>query len=82
MIEKGRRSLLSSGVRPNQTAQSWGVARLASSLTGGNASVIDYHVLEEGCKPDSKALKLAKKQCKKIGRKCGNNKTKIKKIKK
>ena len=76
IVKKGEGAYLSSGSRPNQTPHSWGIARLASSLTGGNASVVDYHVLEEGCKPDSKALKLAKKQCKKIGRKCGNNKTK------
>lgn len=76
IIEKGQGAYYSSGSRPNQTAHSWGVARLASSLTGGNAAVVDYHVLEEGCKPDSKALKLAKKQCKKMGRNCGNNKTK------
>ena len=82
IVKKGEGAYLSSGSRPNQTPQSWGVARLASALTGGNASVVDYHVLEEGCKPDSKALKLAKKQCKKVGRKCGNNKTKIKKNKK
>lgn len=82
IVKKGEGAYLSSGSRPNQTPHSWGIARLASSLTGGNASVVDYHVLEEGCKPDSKALKLAKKQCKKIGRKCGNNKTKIKKNKK
>ena len=82
IVKKGEGAYLSSGSRPNQTPHSWGIARLASALTGGNASVVDYHVLEEGCKPDSKALKLAKKQCKKIGRKCGNNKTKIKKNKK
>ena len=81
IVKKGEGAYLSSGSRPNQTPHSWGIARLASSLTGGNASVVDYHVLEEGCKPDSKALKLAKKQCKKIGRKCGNNKTKNKKNK-
>merc|ERR1711991_68647 len=79
IIEKGQGAYYSSGSRPNQSAHSWGVARLASSLTGGNASVIDYHVLEEGCKPDSKALKLAKKQCKKKGGKCGKKKKKKKK---
>ena len=82
IVKKGEGAYLSSGSRPNQTPHSWGLARLASSLTGGNASVVDYHVLEEGCKPTSKALKLAKKQCKKVGRKCGNNKTKNKKYKK
>lgn len=79
IIEKGQGAYYSSGSRPNQTAHSWGVARLASSLTGGNASTIDYHILEEGCKPNSKALKLAKKQCKKLGRTCGKNKTRKKK---
>lgn len=82
IVKKGEGAYLSSGSRPNQTPHSWGLARLASSLTGGNASVVDYHVLEEGCKPSSKALKLAKTQCKKVGRKCGNNKTKNKKYKK
>ena len=75
IVNKGEGAYYSSGSRPNQTARSWGLARLASTLTGGNASVIDYNILEEGCKPDSKALKLAKNQCKKVGRKCGNNKT-------
>ena len=46
-----------------KTGHSWGIARLASSLTGGNASAIDYK-LEEGCKPNSKPLVLAKKRCK------------------
>lgn len=72
IIKKGQGAYYSSGSRPNQTGHSWGVARLASSITGGNASVVDYNILEEGCKPDSKALKLAKKQCKKVGRTCGN----------
>jgi hypothetical protein len=76
IIEKGQGAYYSSGSRPNQTAHSWGVARLASSLTGGNASTIDYNILEEGCQSNSKALKLAKKQCKKLGRTCGKNKTK------
>ena len=82
IVKKGEGAYLSSGSRPNQTPQSWGVARLASALTGGNASVVDYNILEKGCKPTSKVLKLAKKQCKKVGRKCGNNKTKNKKNKK
>lgn len=76
IIHKGEGAYFSSGSRPNQSAQSWGVARLASSLTGGNASTIDYHILEKGCKPSSKALKLAKKQCKKLNRNCGTRKNK------
>ena len=74
IISKGEGAYFSSGSRPNQSAQSWGIARLASSLTGGNASVIDYHILEEGCKPQSKALTLAKKQCKKLNRNCSTRK--------
>ena len=34
IIRKGEGAYFSSGSRPNQTAQSWGVARLASSITG------------------------------------------------
>lgn len=76
IVNKGEGAYYSSGSRPNQTARSWGLARLASTLTGGNASVIDYHLLKEGCSSDSPALKAAKKKCKEVGRKCGNNKTK------
>jgi len=60
IINKGAGAYYSSGSRPNQTAQSWGVARLASSITAGKAAAVDYNILEEGCKSDSKALKLAK----------------------
>jgi hypothetical protein len=61
IVQKGKGAYYSSGSRPNQTPQSWGLARLASSITGGKASVVDYHILEKGCKPNSKALRLAKK---------------------
>jgi hypothetical protein len=67
IIEKGAGAYYSSGSRPNQTAQSWGVARLASSITAGKAAAVDYNILEEGCKPKSKALTLAKKARKKYG---------------
>ena len=60
ITRKGRGAYYSSGSRPNQTAQSWARARLASSLTGGKASLVDYNILENECKPSSKALKLAK----------------------
>jgi hypothetical protein len=33
---------------------------LASSITGGKASAVDFSLLENGCKRNSKALKLAK----------------------
>lgn len=59
IVNKGRGAYYSSGSRPNQTAESWGRGRLASSITGGPASRIDYHILVEGCKPKSKALKMA-----------------------
>jgi hypothetical protein len=61
IINKGEGAYFSSGSRPNQTAQSWGIARLASSITSGKAAAVDYNILEEGCKKNSKALKLAKK---------------------
>ena len=53
-------AMYSSGTRPNQTAQSWAYARLASSITGGKSAAVDYKILENGCKSNSKALKLAK----------------------
>jgi hypothetical protein len=61
IIKKGEGAYYSSGSRPNQTAQSWGIARLASSITSGKAAAVDYNILEEGCKPKSKALTLAKR---------------------
>jgi hypothetical protein len=59
IVRKGEGAYYSSGSRPNQTAQSWGLARLASAVTGGKASGVDYHILENGCRPTSKALRLA-----------------------
>ena len=61
IISKGEGAYFSSGSRPNQTGQSWGIARLASSITGGKAAAVDYTILETGCKPTSKALAFAKK---------------------
>ena len=60
IINKGEGAYYSSGSRPNQTGQSWGIARLASAITSGKAAAVDYKILEEGCKPGSKALKMAK----------------------
>jgi DNA-binding Xre family transcriptional regulator len=68
IINKGAGAYYSSGSRPNQTAQSWGIARLASSITSGKAAAVDYNILEEGCKPKSKALTLAKRAKAKHGR--------------
>jgi hypothetical protein len=67
IINKGEGAYYSSGSRPNQTAQSWGKARLASSLTSGKAAAVDYSILEKGCKRTSKALKMAKIAKKKYG---------------
>ena len=46
------------------------VSKGRGSISGGNASLVDYHILKEGCKPGSKALKLARKTCKKQNKKC------------
>ena len=59
IINKGEGAYYSSGSRPNQTGQSWGIARLASALTAGKAGAIDYNILNEGCKPGSKGYKMA-----------------------
>jgi hypothetical protein len=67
IINKGAGAYFSSGSRPNQTAQSWGIARLASAITSGKAAAVDYNILEKGCKPNSKALKMAKNAKKKYG---------------
>jgi Family of unknown function (DUF5824) len=60
ILNKGEGAYFSSGSRPNQTAQSWGIARLASSITGGKAAAVDYNILEEGCQAKSRALQFAK----------------------
>jgi len=67
IINKGMGAYYSSGSRPNQTAQSWGVARLASSITAGKAAAVDYNILKKGCKPNSRALTMANKARKKYG---------------
>jgi len=47
IIKKGEGAYYSGGSRPNQTPRSWGLARLASALTGGKAATIDKDILEE-----------------------------------
>lgn len=69
IVQKGMGAYYSSGSRPNQTAHSWGKARLYSAVSGGPASKIDYHVLSEGCQPKSKALQLAEMNTQKGGMK-------------
>jgi hypothetical protein len=68
IINKGQGAYYSSGSRPNQTAQSWAVARLASAITSGKAAAVDYNILENGCDRHSKALTLAKQARKKYGK--------------
>ena len=70
IAKKGKGAYYSSGSRPNQTAHSWARARLASAVSGGNASISDFHLLSKGCTPKSKALRLARKTCKKQNKKC------------
>ena len=67
IINKGAGAYYSSGSRPNQTAQSWGLARLASALTAGKAGAIDYNILNEGCKHGTKGYKMAQLARKKYG---------------
>lgn len=61
IVKKGEGAYFSSGSRPNQTAQSWGYARLASAITGAGASIVDYDILKKTCNNNSRALKLARK---------------------
>jgi len=74
IVKKGEGAYYSSGSRPNQTPQSWGLARLASALTSGKAAAIDYNIIKKGCNHKKKAFLLANKSRKKYG--YGNTKTK------
>ncbi len=65
IVKKGQGAYYSSGSRPNQTATSWGIARLASSVTGGKSAAVDFKILDSGCKHTKKAYRLAKKARKK-----------------
>jgi hypothetical protein len=67
IINKGEGAYFSSGSRPNQTAQSWGYARLGSAITGQKAAAVDYSIIESGCKKSGKAYKLAKQAKQKYG---------------
>lgn len=59
IVRKGEGAYYSSGSRPSQTAQSWAFARLASALTGGKASKVDYSILRNGCNHSKMAFRLA-----------------------
>ncbi len=69
IVKKGEGAFYSSGSRPNQSPQSWGYARLASAITGGKAAGVDYAILQNGCKPNSRALRLARTVRKSAARK-------------
>ena len=68
IVKKGEGAYYSSGSRPNQTPQSWGLARLASSITAGKSAAVDYDILKKGCDPTKKAFRLANKSRKKYGK--------------
>ena len=74
IVQKGEGAYFSSGSRPNQSAQSWGLARLASSVTGGKAAAVDYKIISEGCQHNKKAFKLAEKARKEYGKGHGHTK--------
>ena len=47
IIKKGQGAYYSSGSRPNQTAQSWSLARLYSVLFGGKARNVDESIVKK-----------------------------------
>ena len=71
IVKKGEGAYYSSGSRPNQTPKSWGLARLASAVTGGKAASVDYDIIKNGCNHNKKTYILANKSNKKydFGRK-------------
>ena len=56
IVRKGEGAYFSSGSRPNQTPQSWGLARLASSITSGKSAAVDYDIIKHGCDHKKKRL--------------------------
>jgi hypothetical protein len=73
IVKRGEGAYYSSGSRPNQTAASWGLARLASALTAGKASAVDFNIINKGCNHKKRAFILANKSIKKY--KYGQSKT-------
>lgn len=74
IVKKGKGAYYSSGSRPNQTPESWGLARLASALTAGKAAAVDYDIINKGCNHQKKAFILANTAKKKY--RFGHSKTK------
>jgi hypothetical protein len=60
-INKGEGRIVLVGVRTRLNRPSWGLARLASSITGGPAAKVDFHIIDESCDHDKPAHKLAVK---------------------
>ena len=77
IVQKGEGAYYSSGSRPNQTGQSWGLARLASAITSGKAAAVDFNILDKGCNHNKKAFIMAMKAKKKYG----NGLSKARKVK-
>ena len=75
IVKKGEGAYYSSGSRPNQTSQSWGLARLASAITGGKSAVVDFDIINKGCSHKKKAFILANSARRKY--KYGHTKTKL-----
>lgn len=75
ILNKGRGAFYSSGSRPNQSAESWALARLASVILKHGAYKVDRHVLKEF---DCNNIKPPGKQA--GGSKSKNIKRKFKKV--
>lgn len=67
IVRKGEGAYFSSGSRPNQTAQSWGLARLASAISAGKSAAVDFGIIEKECDHTKTAYRLAKQAVKKYG---------------
>ena len=47
VVKKGKGAYYSSGSRPNQTASSWGKARMYSYIMGGPTRKVDKHITDK-----------------------------------
>ena len=47
VVKKGKGAYYSSGSRPNQTATSWGKARMYSYIMGGPTRRVDQHITDK-----------------------------------
>jgi hypothetical protein len=79
IVSKGEGAYFSSGSRPNQTAQSWGIARLASAITAGKSAAVDYDIIERECRHTGKAYRLATRAIGKYGH--GHRRTRKRSVK-